>query len=260
MPKGELVTTLDMGSHASHGSDLAALESAPSSRAKPGVTQWDFSQVRANLKDYGRGLMQYLPSPYQIARQQSNQPLRILDLPPRHLTDRLLASYHKTFHVQFPIVHWPTFQSECDQLYRGNSLALLGNAWGALFLCVLACGTLHNPDSGPVQDGKAFLTTGHAMIDLWQDQFSIDHARTSLLISIFLAEINLKSASWSWLGYAIRIAQDIGLHVENGRWCPIEGEMRRRVWYCIYAWDRFDYFCSLCIGFELMLTDYWLWS
>lgn len=237
MPKGALGTGLDLGSPPYHGPELQPVGSPPPRRRKPAVLR-DFSQVRANLTDYGRGLLQ-IPSPYRMVVPQSSKPLEMPDLPPRHVTDRLLASYHENFHLQFPILHWSTFESECDELFRTKSLATLGNAWGAVFLCVLACGTLHTLDSSQSHDGEAFLTTAIGMRKHWQDEFSIDDARMAFLTGVFLTELNLKSAGWVWLGSAIRISQDIGLHVESGPWSSQEGEMRRRLWYCIYTWDRF---------------------
>ena len=166
---------------------------------------------------------------------QSSPPL---DLPPRHVADPLLASFHDNFYSQFPALHWSRFKSEYDHLFQTRSLASLGNAWGAVFFCVLACGTLYTLDSSRIQDGRAFLTTAIGMTNRWQDEYSIEDARMAFLTSVFLTELNLKSAGWVWLGLAIRISQDIGLHVESGLWTTMEREMGRRLWYCIYAWDR----------------------
>ena len=247
MPKGAPAIELELGSPPYHGAELHPVGSPPPRRKKPAMLG-DFSQVRANLTDYGRGLLQ-IPAPYRVAVPPSSKPLEMPDLPPRHIADRLLASYHENFHLHFPVLHWSTFESECDELYGTKSLASLGNAWGAVFLCVLACGTLHTLGPSWTQDGKAFLTTAIGMTSRWQDEFSIEDARMAFLTGVFLTELNLKSAGWVWLGSAIRISQDIGLHVESGPWSPVEGEMRRRLWYCIYAWDRLaPQSCSPCFS------------
>src|SRR5690606_30028910 len=86
--------------------------------------------------------------------------------------------------------------------------------------------------------GRQYLIYGRMLTDLFNDEFTIDHARAALLTSIYLFEINRKSAAWTWLGSAVRIAQDIGLHRETGPWGQIEAEMRKRVWWGIYVWDR----------------------
>lgn len=235
--------------------EAQSLGSPPPKRMMPAAPR-DFSQVRADLKEHGRGLLQ-IPSLYRGAVPQRKEALDSLDLPPKHVADRLLRSYHEHFHLQFPILHWPTFLSECEQLYQTNSITKLGGAWGAVFLCVLACGALYIAGA---QDGKALLSSAIGMTDLWQDNFSIQEARMAFLAGVFLMESNLKSASWVWLGWAIRISQDIGLHVDSGAWCPIQREMRRRLWYCIYAWDRYGLdFVREC-SIRLMATESWLWS
>ncbi|KAH8599482.1 fungal-specific transcription factor domain-containing protein [Bisporella sp. PMI_857] len=60
------------------------------------------------------------------------------------------------------------------------------------------------------------------------------------------------TTTWTWLASAVRISQDIGLHAETGPWPMIEGEMRRRVWWGIYVWDRH---MSLELGRPLLIED-----
>ncbi|KAI9889319.1 MAG: hypothetical protein M1814_005562 [Vezdaea aestivalis] len=76
------------------------------------------------------------------------------------------------------------------------------------------------------------------MTEAWNDDFTLNHARTALLTSVFLFEIDVSSAAMVWHGSSVRIAQDMGLHCESGPWPVLEGEMRRRVWWAIYLWDR----------------------
>lgn len=258
LPKGALPVDISLASSPYPGAELQPVGSPPSRRQKPAVLR-DLSEVRANLTNYGRGLLQ-IPSTYPVLVPQSNTPQDLPDLPPRHIADHLLSSYHENFHLQFPILHWSTFVKECDQLYLTKSLASLGNTWGAVFMCVLACGTLHTLDPGRTQDGEAFLATAITMKNNFQNDFSIEDARVAFLTGVFFTELNLKSAGWVSLGSAIRISQDIGLHVESGPWSSIEGEMRRRLWYSIYAWDRFA-----ALPFNLPTTrltglGYWLSS
>lgn len=236
MPKGILAMDTELDSPPHHGPNLQSLGSPPRTKWKPAV-KTDFSQVRMNLKDYGRGLLQ-IPSAYQEPLQPTSQSSKMTDLPPKYVAQRFLTSYRDNFHTQFPIMDWHAFEAECDQLYRTTSLASLGSAWGAVFLSVLACGTLYTLDPGATVNGKAFLSAAIGLTNLWQEDFSIEKARLAFLTGVFLVEMNLKPAGWVWLGSAVRISQHIGLHHETGQWPFNEGEMRRRLWYCIYAWDR----------------------
>lgn len=239
LPKGVLAMEADLSSLPYPGAEPQSGGLTPARRKKP-TAPGDFTQVRTNLIDYGRGVMRIPSPPRVMATSQSNKHPEMPEPPPRQIAERLLAAYHENFHPQFPILHWPTFESECDQLYRRKSLAPLGTPWGAVFLCVLACGTLHTLDSSRIQDGKAFLTSAIGLTNRWQDEFSVEDARMAFLTGVFLTELNLRSAGWVWLGSAMRISQDIGLDVESGPWSPVEREMRRSLWYCIYVWDRYS--------------------
>jgi hypothetical protein len=136
-------------------------------------------------------------------------------------------------------LHKPTFYAEYQKIYQEGTIGGMRRGWGAVLFCAFACGAVHTLDPNRLRDGKEYLTKGTAMIDFWQDELAVDQAKMAFLASIFLTEINLKSAACVWLASAVRIAQDAGLHVETGPWPAVEGEMRRRIWYSIYAFDRF---------------------
>lgn len=208
----------------------------PPRRQKIPVAQ-DLSSVRTNLRNYARGIWK-VPSLY---RQQSRHSLLTVDpapLPPKPLADRLLSQYHACIHSVLPVIHWPSFLADYEQVYRTGSLRSTPREWAAVLFGVLACGSLHTLDRSREQDGKEFVRTSCNIIDVWQDDFTVDRARAALLVSIFLYEVNSKSASWVWIGSAVRVAQEIGLHLDSGPWPPLECEMRKRVWWGMYAWDR----------------------
>ncbi|OQE69606.1 hypothetical protein PENNAL_c0132G09518 [Penicillium nalgiovense] len=121
-----------------------------------------------------------------------------VDLPQKHLADRLLAQYFNCVPSVLSVLHWPIFISEYEKCYRSGSLL------------------------GVPLNGRLFYLA----------------SRAALLASIFLYEVNSKSASWVWIGSAVRVAQEIGLHIDSGPWPAVEGEMRKRVWWGLYAWDR----------------------
>lgn len=197
----------------------------------------DMSEVRANIRNYGRGLLK-VPPPY---RQQDASSLLTSDppsLPPKSVADRLLNQYYACVHSVLPIIHWPSFIADYEKYYHRNSLHGVHREWAAVLFGVFACGKLYTLEPRKVEDAKAYMQLIHSLTDFWRDGFSADQARIAVLLSIALYEMNSRSASWIWLGSAVRIAQDIGLHLESGPWSDVETEMRRRLWWGIYAWDR----------------------
>ena len=231
---------------------LPEIGSHPTRRQRPPPPQ-DLSRVRTNIRNYGRGIFKPPAAHRQLGSQAHFSPHHP-DLPPKHMVDHLISSYYASVHMIIPFLRWPTFQQEYEAVYKAGSLHGVPPVWTSLFFAVLAVGVLFSTEPSIHRPlvGKEFIETSRKLIDMWNDEFVIDHARTAILTSVFLTEMNLKSAAWTWLASAVRISQDIGLNCETGPWPMIEGEMRRRVWWGIYAWDRH---MSLELGRPLLIED-----
>ena len=204
-----------------------------------------FDHVRRNIRNYGRGLFKVPPLYRQPAFEPSLDPSKspVPSLPPKHIADHLLSQYHGSVHISAPLLHWPTFVREYETVYRNGSFQGQRKIWVSTFFAALACGTLYTVDRSelqidPEKEGVIFKETSIRYVNTWTDNVTIDHARTCLLLSIFSIGLNYTASGWIWLGSAIRMAQDVGLHNESGPWPIVEAEMRRRVWWSIYALDR----------------------
>ncbi|KAL3424680.1 fungal specific transcription factor [Phlyctema vagabunda] len=231
---------------------LPEIGSQPKRLQQPPLPQ-DLTRVRQNIRNFGRGIFKP-PAPYRQTGTQAHFSPHLPDLPPKQVADHLLSSYYASIHMAIPILHWPTFEQEYEAVYKAGSLRGVPSVWVSLLYAVFAIGVLFatEPNVRRPHKGKEFIETSRMMIDMWNDEYVLDHARTVILLSIFLNEINLKSAAWTWLASAVRISQDIGLHRETGTWPLIEGEMRRRVWWGVYVWDRH---MSLELGRPLLIED-----
>ena len=192
----------------------------------------NLSQIGGNMARYGRGIFK---PPYP--RQRQTSPIPVLSslpgLPPKDVADALLRKFRYTIHPTLPMLHWRTFQDQYESVYCEGSLHNVPRIWSAVLFAIFACGTLHQSWS----KGQEYLEVSRSLIDLWTDDLTLDHARAALLNCMFLVESNRKSAGWNWIGFAVRICFDIGLNCEAGTWDPVEEEMRRRVWWSIYACD-----------------------
>lgn len=200
----------------------------------------NFDGVRSNLTNFSRGIFKP-PPPYRLAAPQPLYPHANHPLPPRQSVDRLLANYHQSIHSYAPLIHWPTFVQDCDELYRVGSFQHARQTWVALFFGVLACGTLlgsQHKSSAKEEEGSGYLHMCLRTVDTWSDSFTVDNARVNMLITVYMMEANRTSAAYIWLGCAVRVAQDIGLHQEQEAFSPFEAEMRRRTWWSIYNLDR----------------------
>ena len=142
--------------------------------------------------------------------------------------------------------------NEYERICRTGSFRGTSRGWVAFFFSTLACGSLHSLDPGLIAKGKEYLQTSVSLIDLWQDGFTVEQVQASIQISMFLYEFNLKSACWVWVGSAVRISQDIGLHVQYGPSTSFEAEIRRRLWWSLYVWERCVDLPLLYMGLAVM--------
>ena len=241
--------------------DRPTLETPRSEPVGPGInnsrSNADFAAVRSNLQRYGRDIFKQPSSHYQaFSESSSSSPFSLPDLPPKSVADDLLRQYHVSFHAALPILHWPSFTQTYEEAYKEGSLKRVPRVWSALLFVVLGCSNLVRS----WRNCWRFLEISKSLIDVWTEEISLDHVRYAMLSSIVLVEMNLKSASWTWLGCAIRIAQGIGLHREAGKRSAVEEEMRRRVWWSLYSSDRLVPGDPNAQALKLMLLDYCLWS
>jgi hypothetical protein len=139
-----------------------------------------------------------------------------------------------------PILHWNTFTQTIDGMYRPGGSLRVSQGFMSVFFGVLAVGRLFTAEDDQTRAYPAttLLESARMMIDPWSNEFELDNARALVLIVIALNELNLKSAAWSWLGNAVRVAQDLGLYTEPGTSSLVENEMRRRTWWTVYILDR----------------------
>ncbi|RMZ85753.1 hypothetical protein DV737_g479, partial [Chaetothyriales sp. CBS 132003] len=217
--------------------DVAAIGKSPRRMLKARTPQ-DLANARAQISDFGRGL---LKPPVKGSHQHvpsAPQGLEPPPLPPRATVEHYLKFYFECIHRQYPVLHWPSFYQNYLEVVENRSGNTASPEWTALLLAVLACGALSTRDPGKLHEAQDLLTRAVSIVSFWQEEMSTEQACVAFLASVFLAEVNRKSTSWIWLGSAIRIAQDLGLHVQGGQWSHVEGEMRKRMWYSFYVWDR----------------------
>ncbi|KAL9584880.1 MAG: hypothetical protein Q9212_001842 [Teloschistes hypoglaucus] len=235
-------------------SGLLIQEYEPPSRKRQRIhAPQDFSSVRSDLCNYGRGIFKP-PRSYaqrELHMAPSTLPAKDVYLPelPRKLeADELLYLYRVSFHATFPLFDWESFSEEYESVYRNESLRGASRIWVALLYAVFACGTLPRH----LRDGQDYSETSRRLLDLSADDQTVDHVRTALLTSVFLVELNRKSAGWTWLGIAIRIGQALGLHVPSVGGQTIDQVVSRPVWWTAYVCDRL---LSLELGRPAMIND-----
>ncbi|OTB04097.1 hypothetical protein M426DRAFT_59204 [Hypoxylon sp. CI-4A] len=235
---------------------LPDLNLEPRRRKRATPLLQDPSRARAALRNFSRGILKpptpYRQPPSSIAPFEQPRP----PLPLKSTVDRLLHTYYGATHIMIPLLHWPTLQHQVEELYQNTTdLQRVPISWHSMFFAILAMGSLfsNDPDTERNLRASQFLEAARSLTDPWNNDFDLDNVRAALLISLVLNEMNLKSAAWTWLGSAVRSAQDLSLHLEvAGIHSRVEADMRRRVWWTIYVVDRT---LSVELGRPFMIDD-----
>ncbi|KAK0740156.1 fungal-specific transcription factor domain-containing protein [Schizothecium vesticola] len=217
---------------------LPEINADPRHKKRPGPMH-DLGRARANLRNYSRGIWKP-PVQYRPPANPETRDFQHL-LPPKQAAELLLRSYYSSTHTMTPTLHWATFQQTFEGLYGPGAPQRVTPAFMSMFFAVLAVGRLFAGDDEVLRGCTAasLVEAARNLIDPWNNEYTLDNVRALALITMALNEMNLKSAAWSSLGTAVRMAQDIGMHLEFGAWPGvIEAEMRRRTWWALYILDR----------------------
>ncbi|KAJ6118331.1 hypothetical protein N7471_013798 [Penicillium samsonianum] len=163
---------------------LPEIEHRPMRRSNAPIPR-DLSDVRSNLRYHGRDILN-VPTPYRARGAESLVTGAAVDLPQKHLADRLLAQYFNCVHSVLPVLHWPIFISEHEKVYRSGSLLRVSFEWAAVLFGVFACGAIHTMEPNSEEEGNNYVRTSCGIINVWRDNLNLDRARAALLASIFL--------------------------------------------------------------------------
>ncbi|KAJ5202965.1 hypothetical protein N7449_005044 [Penicillium cf. viridicatum] len=172
---------------------LPEIEHRPMRRSNAPIPR-DFSDVRSNLRYRGRDILN-VPTPYRARGAESLVTGAAVDLPQKHLADRLLAQYFNCVHSVLPVLHWPIFISEYEKVYRSGSLLRVSFEWAAVLFGVFACGAIHTMEPNSEEEGKNYVRTSCGIINVWRDNLNLDRARPlcwQASFSILLARVRAK--------------------------------------------------------------------
>ncbi|KAK0669994.1 fungal-specific transcription factor domain-containing protein [Cercophora samala] len=168
-------------------------------------------------------------------------------LPPRSVCDRLITQYFVVSEGLYRMVHVPSFHQEYAQYWdkRGCSESFLPR-----LLCMISIAARFGTDSrGLGQDRFASVNipTACTLVRHWLDDLRRKQMTdlTTLQTELLLLHAQRticphQRASWTQLGYIIRMAMTMDLHRDPSELppsSPFISEMRRRLWYTLLEMD-----------------------
>lgn len=202
-------------------------------------------------------------------------------LPHRTAADSFLTVYLSTIHIAYPFISEPDFRSTYEKFWQSDSLEGFSGPWLSM-LCeshtllisisrltsataltlshatkiskvtIFSLGSCYeriaesndgsdsnHPNS---QQDVLYFDLAVGILERHTSKRTVEHVCALLTQCFYLLATCQTDRCWITLGLATRIAQSIGLHVEEGATCRGDAmsspESCRRVWYSIFVLDR----------------------
>ncbi|CZR66265.1 uncharacterized protein PAC_16166 [Phialocephala subalpina] len=195
-----------------------------------------------------------------------------ITLPERRLADDLLAKFWENIHPIFPVLHRPSMTEYYEQIWVANheqnnsgsdcdkhSKLILHATLNILF----AIGCQFSETVAPQQSLTMADTFYQRSKKLFRfdelDSPSLSVVQLLLLTGIYLQSTRYSYRCWNTIGFALRVAQGLGLHIDRSASAfesQKQREMRRRVWYICIMMDRYVSFTST-FGRPSILSRNW---
>lgn len=175
-------------------------------------------------------------------------------LPRRRNADDFLACYWEFIHPLFPVLHKPSFLKQYQALWSSETtpeardlenLGLEELVFTATLNLVFGLGCKFSNLVAPAQKNSMseefYQKSRHLLLFEVLDTTSLSLVQMMCLTGVYLQSTQHANRCWNSVGLAIRVAQSLGLHLnDDGRKKipQLELEMRRRVWHTCVNLDR----------------------
>ncbi|EKM58717.1 uncharacterized protein PHACADRAFT_182969, partial [Phanerochaete carnosa HHB-10118-sp] len=166
------------------------------------------------------------------------------EFPEPVIMNELLDDYFRTIHVNFPLLHRPTFLQNI-----ASGLHLVDEGFGAtvLLVCALSARFSTNPVVLPPGStnwwwaGWWWFYQVHAMRKLIPlTVTTLYDLQVAALSAAYVATLAVPQSNHAVLGHGLRLAEDAGAHrrMAYGSESTAEGELKKRAFWCLIAMDR----------------------
>ncbi|RDW94073.1 uncharacterized protein DSM5745_01395 [Aspergillus mulundensis] len=197
----------------------------------------------------------YLPQPQDLAR------------PPQYVSDLLVGIYFDQLHYTFPILYKPDFMRRYHLMNAGARTSAkrdtaVGRGFLSVFFAVCACASslLPRAPGSSSLPGIEYYQKALLLHFASSGEVFLEQVQCLGLLALCSAGWNTLSQSWRFAGQAVRLAQDLGLHVSSLKGLSIdtpspteyvEAQVARCTWWSVFT---LDCLMSICLG-RPMATD-----
>lgn len=167
------------------------------------------------------------------------------DLPSRRYADSLVTRYWEVIHPLYPFLHRRKFDKSYNHVWTGAPVEGDERAYLCLLNSIFALSSsitdsIHITER--ISTSKVYFQRARDLLglSLWEPG-SIETVQCLLIMAQYLQSTNNAHQCWMAVGQAVRIAQELGLHLAGPSWPDInqqERELSRRIWHGCILMDR----------------------
>ncbi|THH02019.1 hypothetical protein EW026_g775 [Hermanssonia centrifuga] len=193
-------------------------------------------------------------------------------LPSLEMQEHLLELYFTYVHAQLPILHKKAFM---DTFRKGNAASVTAHSPMSetsstsgsqasvarpqripvlLLLSMFSVAARYSSTGAPPPEpgsmwsaGDSYMDDAKAILDSSYSQSRPSTCQALLLLGYREVGIGAMAQAWLYIGMAVRMAQDLGLHKSADKWSntgrtlftPVELQERRRIWYGCVILDKY---------------------
>lgn len=167
--------------------------------------------------------------------------------PNRQIADIMIDAYFKLYHLNYPILHEPTFRAQFSEVIPRPH----GDSWLVLAYVVAAMGVWSSAKTPDNLDFQLFAQARSILTFNFLELGNLTLVQALTLTSNYQQKRDRPNSAYNYLGLAVRMAMGLGLHKEFQGWniSPLNMEIRRRVWWSLCVFD-----CGATITFSRPLT------
>ncbi|KDQ54162.1 hypothetical protein JAAARDRAFT_38766 [Jaapia argillacea MUCL 33604] len=246
------------------GLHLLGVEERVDGRSEGGI--WKFPSSRV-----------WPPLPNSVTAKVEDE--FISKLPEPAIQEHLLELYFAYVHPALPVLHKKAFLEDYGNLNNADSPQSPDDTRMSpfrrrrrsvptlLLLTMFAVASRYStadtpfPPSGSMWPaGDTYLEQAKAILDSSYASSRPSTCQALLLMGYREVGIGAMAQAWLYIGMAVRMAQDLGMHKSADRWqrtmgtlfSPIEMQERKRIWYACVIMDKY---ISTYIGRPLAIFD-----
>ncbi|BGP52268.1 hypothetical protein JCM10450v2_008239 [Rhodotorula kratochvilovae] len=136
-------------------------------------------------------------------------------------------SYFSCYHLQYPLVHEASFRAQLADIVPRPG----GAVWNLLYQVILGLGSMCVVGPEGLEGGEAVALYERAIASVKPHLFEAT--------SLTAVQLNHTASGSVYIGIALRMAINIGLHCESGarNLSVFEQEQRRRVWWTLFCFE-----------------------